>query len=113
MIVSTDTDAAWLPKFGNLTTPFHQVLLVPVYQDGGTCGAYPGKRKTVPMPHELEFAGRVSEELFTNENIRCPKKRSFKRKKANWVLSFGHQLQKYYPIVLLVVIGLTVIIAKK
>ena len=70
MIVSTDTDAAWLPKFANLTPPFHQVLLVPVYQDGGTCGAYPGKRKNVPMPHKLEFTGRFSEELFTNENIR-------------------------------------------
>ena len=113
MVISTDTDAAWLPMFSNLTSLFHQVLLVPVYQDGGTCGAYPGKRKNVPSPQKLEFAGIINADLFTNEDIRCPRKRSFKRKRQNLVLRFGHQLQKYYPIVLFVVIGLTFVIPKK
>jgi hypothetical protein len=72
-MVSTDTDSTWLPLFRNLSTPFHQILLVPVYEDGGTCGAYPGERKEVPKPQELEFTGNISKGLTTNRNIHCPK----------------------------------------
>ena len=72
MIISTDTDSNWLPMFRNLSNLFHQVLLVPVYQDGGTCGGYPGERKEAPTPQELEFAGKVSRGLKTNRIIHTP-----------------------------------------
>ena len=75
MIVSTDTDSNWLPLFRNLSTPFHQILLVPVYQDGGTCGGYPGERRQVLPPADLEFAGVTTKGLTSNHNIHCPKRR--------------------------------------
>ena len=72
MIISTDTDSNWLPLFSNLTSVFHQVLLVPVYQDGGTCGEYPGDSREVVSPEEIEFAGTVTRGLYTNKDITCP-----------------------------------------
>lgn len=75
MIVSSDTDSNWLPLFRNLTTTFHQILLVPVYQDGGTCGGYPGETRQVLPPQDLEFAGVVTKGLETNQNINCPRRR--------------------------------------
>ena len=74
MIVSTDTDSNWLPLFRNLSSSFHQVLLVPVYQDGGTCGGYPGDRRTVLPLEELEFAGDISMGLTSNQGIHCPRR---------------------------------------
>ena len=44
MIVSADTDSVWLALFQNLTSEFHQILLVPVNEDGVTCGAKGAKR---------------------------------------------------------------------
>ena len=72
MIISTDTDFNWLTLFSNLTTSFHQMVLVPVYQDGGTCGQYPGPRRQVLPPQDLEFGGIVTKGLTSNQNINCP-----------------------------------------
>jgi len=74
MIVSTDTDSNWLPLFRNLSSSFHQVLLIPVYQDGGTCGGYPGDRRTVLPLEELEFAGDITMGLTSNQGIHCPRR---------------------------------------
>ena len=72
MIISTDTDSNWLPMFRNLSTPFHQILLVPVYQDGGTCGQYLRERTKVVPPSDLSFAGVTSRGLESNIDINCP-----------------------------------------
>lgn len=74
MIISTDTDSNWLPLFYNLSSSFHQILLVPVYQDGGTCGGYPGERRAALTPGELQFVGDVSRGLSSNKDIHCPRR---------------------------------------
>ena len=73
MVVSTDTDSNWLPLFRNLSSAFHQILLVPVYQDGSTCGHYPGEKRNTVAHTELSFAGDVSKQLPSNVGIKCPK----------------------------------------
>jgi len=75
MVISTDTDSNWLPLFRNLSAPFHQILLVPVYQDGGTCGHYPGERRQVLPPSDLQFVGLTARGLKSNRNINCPRKK--------------------------------------
>ena len=42
MLVSTDTELSWLSLFSNLSSPSHQLVGVPVYEDGGSCGKYGG-----------------------------------------------------------------------
>ena len=42
MLVSTDTEINWLSLFSNLSSPSHQLVGVPVYEDGGSCGVYGG-----------------------------------------------------------------------
>ena len=42
MLVSTDTELNWLSLFSNLSSPSHQLVGVPVYEDGGSCGKYGG-----------------------------------------------------------------------
>jgi hypothetical protein len=73
MIVSADTDSVWLSLFHNLSSQFHQILLVPVYEDGATCGEYGAKRMKVKPLREMEFAGSITKELTTNREISCPK----------------------------------------
>ena len=71
MIVSADTEFAWLYKFRNLSSSYHQLVGVPVFQDGGSCGYKDGN---VPVlgREELALVGNVQEDLDTNENIVCP-----------------------------------------
>jgi hypothetical protein len=73
MIVSADTDSVWLSLFQNLTSEFHQILLVPVNEDGVTCGAKGAKRMKVKPLREMEFAGSITKELTTHHEISCPK----------------------------------------
>ena len=42
MLVSTDTELNWLSLFSNLSSPSHQLVGVPVFEDGGSCGLYGG-----------------------------------------------------------------------
>ena len=81
MIVSADTDSVWLALFHNLTSQFHQILLVPVNEDGVTCGAKGAKRMKVKPLREMEFAGSITKELTTNHEISCPKL-------MNWIWTF-------------------------
>lgn len=71
-IVSTDTDASWLTLFMNLSSPFHQIRYVPVFEDGNTCGTFPGHSMEPVRPENLEFAGTLQEGLVSNELIVCP-----------------------------------------
>ena len=41
-MVSTDTDLLWLSLFTNLSSPTHQLVGVPVYEDHAHCGIYGG-----------------------------------------------------------------------
>ena len=38
LLVSAESDLTWLSKFHNLSSPFHQLVGVPVYEDGAGCG---------------------------------------------------------------------------
>ena len=55
LLVSTDSDLTWLSLFLNLTSPTHQLVGVPVYEDGAGCRNYGGggdpvrKRKSVEL----------------------------------------------------------------
>ena len=73
MLVSADTDSKWLTLFKNMTNSNHQILLVPVYEDGVTCGDayYPAERRDPPSHEEMEFAGDIKKKLTTNREIFC------------------------------------------
>ena len=45
ILVSADTELNWLHQFKNLTAPYHQIIGVPVYEDGASCGKYIGIEK--------------------------------------------------------------------
>ena len=47
MLVSTDTELNWLSLFSNLSSPSHQLVGVPVFEDGGNCGLYGGGGRPV------------------------------------------------------------------
>ena len=57
ILVSADTELNWLHQFKKLTGPNHQIIGVPVYEDGASCGKYMGRthilisinRKELPM----------------------------------------------------------------
>ena len=42
LLVSTESDLTWLSKFRNLSPPFHQLVGVPVYEDGAGCRHHGG-----------------------------------------------------------------------
>ena len=70
MLVSADTELAWLYKFKYLSSSNHQLIGVPVFQDGGNCGLWDGNFPVLDS-QELGFVGNVHENLDTNENIFC------------------------------------------
>ena len=72
MIVSADTELAWLYKFIELSSSFHQLIGVPVFQDGGNCGLYGGSFPVLEKD-QMAFVGVLDENVQTNENIFCPK----------------------------------------
>ena len=55
LLVSAESDLTWLSKFHNLSSPFHQLVGVPVYEDGAGCRNYGGggdpvrERKSVEL----------------------------------------------------------------
>ena len=71
MLVSADTELSWLYKFRNLSSSFHQLIGVPVFQDGGNCGLWDGNFPVLDR-EQLEFVGNVQDDLYTNQNIDCP-----------------------------------------
>ena len=73
MLVSADTELNWLYQFQNLTGDNHQIIGIPVYEDGANCGVYPGARLT-PLDYEqISFVGKVEKRLTNNKNIECPR----------------------------------------
>ena len=100
LLVSAESDLTWLSKFHNLSSPFHQLVGVPVYEDGGTCGIAGGggipvrERKSLRLSlnyclqllffstlylfqmHDhakLSGMGDVTNRLKSNVKTRCPK----------------------------------------
>ena len=94
LLVSTDSDLTWLSLFLNLSSPTHQLVGVPVYEDGGTCGIAGGggipvrERKSFRLSlnffsllnlfqmHDhakLSGMGDVTNRLKSNIKTRCPK----------------------------------------
>ena len=71
MLISADTELSWLYKFRNLSTDYHQLIGVPVFQDGGNCGRWDGNFPVLEK-EQLEFVGDVKDNIETNENIMCP-----------------------------------------
>ena len=90
MLVSTDTELSWLSLFSNLSSPSHQLVGVPVFEDGGSCGLYGGgspvrerwktsniDTQTLFLFQVLDHAqmsvmGDVTRLLQSNKEIRCP-----------------------------------------
>ena len=93
MVVSTDTELSWLSLFSNLSSPSHQLVGVPVFEDGGSCGLYGGgspvrerwktsniDTKTTQtlflfqvLDHaQMSVMGDVTRMLQSNKGIRCP-----------------------------------------
>ena len=92
MLVSTDTELSWLSLFSNLSSPNHQLVGVPVYEDGGSCGKYGGgspvreswtsnieTQTTLTiflfqvLDHvQMSVMGDVTRLLQSNKGIRCP-----------------------------------------
>jgi len=74
ILVSADTELNWLYQFKNLTAPYHQIIGVPVYEDGASCGKYLGGGASVLPLEELAFEGRIDKKLTSNKQITCPEK---------------------------------------
>ena len=74
MLVSVDTELSWLSQFHNMTGPGHQIMGVPVYQDGANCGQYPGDGLPTLSSEKISFVGNVQsqEMLQSNADIHCP-----------------------------------------
>jgi len=72
ILVSADTELNWLHQFKNLTAPYHQIIGVPVYEDGASCGKYIGGGATVLPLEEIAFEGKINRILTTNKEISCP-----------------------------------------
>ena len=73
MLISADTELSWLYKFKYLSCSYHQLIGVPVFQDGGNCGLWAGNFPVLESK-ELDFVGDVQDNFDTNENIVCPTK---------------------------------------
>ena len=71
MLVSTDTDLSWLFKFISNVTEYHQLVGVPVYDDGGHCGRWSGGFPVLGAD-SLSRVGTVEKNLTTNTDIVCP-----------------------------------------
>jgi len=74
ILVSADTELNWLHQFKKLTGPNHQIIGVPVYEDGASCGKYMGGGGGVLPLAEIAFEGRIEKGLKTNKDISCPEK---------------------------------------
>ena len=61
LLVSTESDLTWLSKFRNLSSPFHQLVGVPVYEDGAGCRHHGGgglpvrERQSVELLLQIMF----------------------------------------------------------
>ena len=92
ILVSADTELNWLYQFKNLTAPYHQIIGVPVYEDGASCGKYLGGHSAICLSfiitkyillgggasvlplEEIAFEGRIDKKLTSNKQITCPEK---------------------------------------
>ena len=73
MLVSADTNLPWLYKFHNLTAPYHQLLGVPAYEDGVTCGGREAMEGDTALPLEaMKLLGNMESRLTSNQDIHCP-----------------------------------------
>ena len=57
LLVSVDSDLTWLSKFLNLSSPSHQLVGLPVYEDGAGCRHYEGGSLTV---RERKYVGLIN-----------------------------------------------------
>ena len=90
ILVSADTELNWLYQFKNLTAPYHQIIGVPVYEDGASCGKYLGRAQSnvlifsltmflgggasvLPL-EKIAFEGKIDKKLNSNKHITCPEK---------------------------------------
>ena len=71
MLVSSDTDLGWLFKFVDNSSAFHQMVGVPVYEDGAHCGRFPGGSFPVLGEESLRLVGSVNNLLRSNKDINC------------------------------------------
>ena len=71
MLVSSDTDLSWLFKFVSKRTEYHQLVGVPVYDDGGHCGRWQGGYPVLGQD-SLSKVGTVGRHLSSNKDIKCP-----------------------------------------
>ena len=72
MVLSVDTELSWLSQFHNITGPSHQIIGVPVYQDGANCGQYPGDGVTTLPAEKISFVGNILPDRTSYDQIRCP-----------------------------------------
>lgn len=72
MLVSTDSDLNWLSLFSNLSKPTHQIIGVPVFEDGAHCGDYDYPASPVLDHAQLSVMGDVTNQLKSNRGIKCP-----------------------------------------
>ena len=72
MLVSSDTDLGWLFKFASKRSEYHQLVGVPVYDDGAHCGRWQGGFPVLDQD-SLEIVGNTDRHLTSNKQIDCPK----------------------------------------
>jgi len=72
LVVSTDTDLLWLSLFTNLSSPTHQLVGVPVYEDHAHCGKYGGGGDPTLDHAQMSVMGDVSNRLQSNMGTKCP-----------------------------------------
>jgi len=72
LLVSVDSDLTWLSKFLNLSSPSHQLVGLPVYEDGAGCRHYEGGSLTELDFAKLSVMGDVTNKLQSNRKIKCP-----------------------------------------
>ena len=75
ILVSTDTELNWLYQFRNLSGPGHQIIGIPVYDDGASCGHYSQNTALDPLDFDqISAFGNVEKKLTNNHDIVCPLK---------------------------------------
>lgn len=72
LLVSAEPNLPWLSKFINLSSPSHQLVGLPVYEDGAGCRHYEGGSLTELDFAKLSVMGDVTNKLQSNRKIKCP-----------------------------------------
>ena len=71
-LLSSDTELSWLVQFRNMSGDHHQLIGVPVYEDGASCGRYHTERLQPLDFEKISFVGNVDKQLISNQVIKCP-----------------------------------------